>query len=48
MYVMLVLLELNHIEVNLSDKDVILLGLEVASGRMNDRQSRDFLLARVR
>ena len=43
-YVMLVLLELNHIEVNFSDDDIIRIGLELACGTMNDRQLLDLIL----
>ena len=43
-YVMLVLLELNRIDVNFSDDDVISIGLELASGKMNDSQLLDTIL----
>jgi len=45
-YVMLVLLELNHIEANFTDDDVIRTGLELASGKMSDKQLFDLILAR--
>lgn len=44
-YVMLVLLELNHIQAEFSDEDIIQIGLEVASGVMNDAQLLNFILA---
>ena len=37
-YAMMVLLELNHIEVDFTDDDVICIGLELANGKMDDRQ----------
>ena len=37
-YVMLVLLELNHIEAEFSDDDIILIGLGLASGTMSYEQ----------
>jgi len=43
-YVMLVLLELNHIEVKFSDDDVVRVGLEMASGKMNDVQLLELIL----
>ena len=43
-YVMAVLLELNHIEVNFSDDDIIRVGLELADGRMNDIQLLDIIM----
>ena len=46
-YVMLVLLELNQIVVNFSDEDVIHIGLELASGKMNDKQLLDLILTRL-
>ena len=36
--VVMVLLELNRIEADLLDDDVIRIGLELASGNMNDKQ----------
>ncbi|MCL2079330.1 MAG: type II toxin-antitoxin system death-on-curing family toxin [Oscillospiraceae bacterium] len=45
-YVMLVLLELNHIETAFTDDDIIRIGLELASGNMNDTQLRDIILER--
>jgi death-on-curing protein len=43
-YVMLVLLELNHIKADFSDDDIISIGLELASGKMNDKQLLDSIL----
>ena len=43
-YVMLVLLELNNINANFTDEDVIFIGLELASGKMSDRQLLDLIL----
>ncbi|MCL2826039.1 MAG: Fic family protein [Eggerthellaceae bacterium] len=37
-YVMLVQLDVNHIEVNFTDDDLIHIGLELAKGHMNDKQ----------
>ena len=47
-YVMLVLLELNRIETDFSDEDVIHIGLELASGNMNDKQLLDFILKHIK
>lgn len=41
MYVMMILLELNHI-------DTIYIGLELANGRMSDKQLLDFILELMR
>ena len=43
-YVMMVLLELNHIEFDFSDDDVIRIGLELASGKMNYDQLLELIL----
>ena len=43
-YVMLVLLELNHIEADFTDDDIIYIGLELASGNMNDAQLLNLIL----
>ena len=43
-YVMAVLLELNHIEANFTDDDIIRIGLELADGRMSDKQLLDIIL----
>ncbi len=45
-YVMLVLLELNHIKADFSDDDVIRIGLELAQGNMTDKQLLDIILER--
>jgi death-on-curing protein len=47
-YVMMVLLELNHIEADFSDNDVIRIGLEIASGKMSDGQLLELILARAK
>ena len=46
-YVMLVLLELNHIETDFTDDDIIRIGLELASGNMDDSQLLDMILERI-
>ncbi|MDR1616175.1 MAG: Fic family protein [Syntrophomonadaceae bacterium] len=46
-YVMLVLLELNHIDADFSDDDVVCIGLELASGKMSCGQSFELILARI-
>jgi death-on-curing protein len=43
-YVMLVLLELNHIRTDFSDDDIIRIGLELANGKMNDKQLLECIL----
>jgi len=45
-YVMAVLLELNHIEAEFSDNDIFRIGLELADGKMNDKQLLDLILER--
>ena len=45
-YVMGVLLELNHIEIDFTDDDIIRIGLELANGTMSDKQLLDLILAR--
>jgi death-on-curing protein len=45
-YVMMVLLKLNHIETDFADDDVIHAGLELANGRMDDKQLLDLILKR--
>jgi death-on-curing protein len=47
-YVMLVLLELNHIDADFSDDDVIRIGLELASGRMSCARLLELILARAK
>jgi len=47
-YVMAVLLELNHIEVNFTDDDIIRIGLELASGTMSDKQLLEIILERIK
>ena len=46
-YVMLVLLELNHIKADFSDEDVIKIGLELAAGKMNYQQLLHLILERI-
>ena len=41
---MLVLLELNHIDVEFTDEDIIYIGLELANNRMNDKQLQDYIV----
>jgi death-on-curing protein len=43
-YVMLVLLELNHIKADFSDDDIIRIGLELAKGNMTDKQLLEIIL----
>jgi len=45
-YVMMVLLDLNHIEADFTDDDIIRIGLELASGTMSDKQLLDLILER--
>ena len=47
-YVMMVLLDLNHIATDFSDEDVIHIGLELANGNMNDKQLLDLILNRIK
>ena len=46
-YVMLVLLELNHIKANFTDDDIIRIGLEIASGKMDAMQLLSLILERA-
>jgi death-on-curing protein len=46
-YVMLVLLELNHIETSFTDDDIIHIGLTLAEGKMSDKQLLDMILERA-
>ena len=46
-YVMLVLLELNHIEADFTDDDIIFIGLELANGNMDDTKLLDLILERA-
>ncbi len=43
-YVMLVLLELNRIAVDFTDDDLVRIGLDIANGKMTDKQLLDFIL----
>ena len=45
-YVMLVLLELNHIRSDFTDDDVIRIGLELANGTMSDKDLLCLILER--
>ena len=45
-YVMMVLLELNHIETDFSDDDIVRIGLDLANGKMNDKELLDLILER--
>jgi death-on-curing protein len=45
-YAMAVLLDLNHIEADFTDDDIIRIGLELASGKMSDKQLLDLILER--
>lgn len=47
-YVMLVLLELNKMEIDFSDADVVRMGLDLASGKMTDKQLLDFILEHLK
>lgn len=47
-YVMMVLLELNKMKIDFSDADVVLIGLDLASGKMTDKQLLDFILKRLK
>jgi len=45
-FVMLILLELNHIEVDFSDEDIICIGMELAAGKMDYRKLLELILER--
>ena len=45
-YVMMVLLELNNIETDFTNDDIIHVGLELANGKMSDRQLLELILDR--
>lgn len=47
-YVMMVLLELNNIEAGFSDEEITRIGLDLANGRMDDRQLLDFIIAHTK
>ena len=47
-YLMLILLEMNHIAVGFTDEDIIRIGLELANGAMNDKQLLDLILERLK
>ena len=46
-YVMLILLELNHINAEFNDDDIVGIGLELASGEMNYNQLRSLIMKRT-
>ena len=46
-YVMLVLLELNHIDADFTDSDIIRIGLEIAAGKMDVSQLLSLILKRM-
>ncbi|MCL2513395.1 MAG: type II toxin-antitoxin system death-on-curing family toxin [Oscillospiraceae bacterium] len=46
-YAMLVLLELNHIKADFTDDDIISIGLELADGKMDDKQLLNLILGRL-
>ena len=45
-YIMMVLLELNNLKVSFSDDDVIAIGLELANGKMSDKELLSLILER--
>ena len=45
-YVMLVLLDLNHIEADFTDDDIICIGLELANGTMDNKRLLELILER--
>ena len=47
-YVMLILLDLNFIEVEFSDDDITFIGLELAQGKMSEMQLLDLILERLK
>ncbi|GHU34647.1 death-on-curing protein [Clostridia bacterium] len=47
-YVMLVLLELNHIEADFLDDDIIRIGFDLADGKMNGEQLTALILEHMR
>jgi len=47
-YVMMVLLELNHIVSEFTDDDIIRIGFELASGKMDDKQLLNLILERLK
>ena len=46
-YVMLVMLELNHIEADFTDNDIVRIGLEIADGKMDAMQLLSLILERA-
>ena len=47
-YVMLVLLELNHIETDLTNNDITHIGIELSDGKMNYDELLAFILDRIK
>ena len=47
-YVLMVLLELNQIETDFTNEDIISAGLELANGKMNDKQLLELILERLK
>jgi death-on-curing protein len=47
-YVMMMLLELNHIEADFTDNDIIRIGLELANGKMRGKQLLEIILERLK
>jgi hypothetical protein len=45
---MMILLDLNHIDADFTDEDVIRIGLELADGKMSDKQLLDMILERLK
>lgn len=45
-YVMMMLLDLNHMEVDFTDDDIIRIGLALAENKMSDKQLLDLILER--
>lgn len=45
-YVMMILLELNDIQTAFTDDDIIRIGLDIADGKMDDKQLLDLILNR--
>ena len=46
-YIMLVLLELNHIEADFADSDIVRIGLDIAGGKMDAPQLLSLILERT-
>jgi death-on-curing protein len=46
-FVILILLELNRIEIDLTDNEIIRIGLELAESKMNDTQLHELIVDRL-